>query len=77
MQDSRTSQLIFDVPYLVSYLSGVCTLSPGDLIFTGTPPGVGFARKPPVFLKEGDVVEVEIEKIGVLRNPVVGEEATR
>jgi 2-keto-4-pentenoate hydratase/2-oxohepta-3-ene-1,7-dioic acid hydratase in catechol pathway len=55
----------------------VCTLSPGDLIFTGTPSGVGFARKPPVFFKEGDVVEVEIEKIGVLRNPVVGEEATR
>ena len=77
MQDSRTSQLIFDVPYLVSYISGICTLTPGDLIFTGTPPGVGFARKPPVFLQPGDVVEVEIEKIGVLRNPVVGEESPR
>ncbi len=73
MQDSRTSQLIFGVPELVSYLSGVCTLAPGDLIFTGTPPGVGVARKPPVYLKPGDTVEVEIERIGVLRNPVVAE----
>jgi 2-keto-4-pentenoate hydratase/2-oxohepta-3-ene-1,7-dioic acid hydratase in catechol pathway len=74
MQDSRTSQLIFGVAELVSYISGVCTLSPGDLIFTGTPPGVGSARKPPVYLKPGDTVEVEIENIGILRNPVVGEE---
>ncbi|MHC4399032.1 MAG: fumarylacetoacetate hydrolase family protein [Planctomycetota bacterium] len=74
MQDSNTDQLIFGVDELVAYVSGVCTLSPGDLIFTGTPPGVGMARKPPVFLKPGDVVEVEIEKLGVLRNPVVAEE---
>ena len=73
MQDSSTSQLIFSIEHLVSYISDVCTLTPGDLIFTGTPPGVGFARKPPVFLKAGDVVEVEIEGIGVLRNPVVME----
>jgi 2-keto-4-pentenoate hydratase/2-oxohepta-3-ene-1,7-dioic acid hydratase in catechol pathway len=73
MQNSRTSQLIFDVAHLVSYISQVCTLSPGDLIFTGTPPGVGAARKPPVFLKPGDVVEVEIERIGTLRNPVTAE----
>ncbi|HEY2883046.1 MAG TPA: fumarylacetoacetate hydrolase family protein [Pirellulales bacterium] len=73
MQDSRTSQLIFDVAHLVSYISGVCTLNPGDLIYTGTPPGVGQARKPPVFLQPGDVVEVEIERLGILRNPVVGE----
>jgi 2-keto-4-pentenoate hydratase/2-oxohepta-3-ene-1,7-dioic acid hydratase in catechol pathway len=73
MQDSRTSQLIFGVPELVSYISGICTLAPGDLIFTGTPSGVGFARKPPIFLQAGDTVEVEIEKIGVLRNPVVAE----
>jgi 2-keto-4-pentenoate hydratase/2-oxohepta-3-ene-1,7-dioic acid hydratase in catechol pathway len=73
MQDSRTSQLIFSVPQLVSYVSGVCTLAPGDVIFTGTPPGVGAARKPPAFLQDGDVVEVEIERIGILRNPVVGE----
>ncbi len=73
MQDSNTRQLIFPVETLVSYVSDVCTLSPGDVLFTGTPPGVGFARKPPVFLKPGDVVEVEIERLGVLRNPVVAE----
>jgi 2-keto-4-pentenoate hydratase/2-oxohepta-3-ene-1,7-dioic acid hydratase in catechol pathway len=73
MQDSRTSQLIFSVAELVSYISGVCTLSPGDVIFTGTPPGVGVARKPPVYLKAGDKVEVEIERVGVLRNSVVAE----
>jgi 2-keto-4-pentenoate hydratase/2-oxohepta-3-ene-1,7-dioic acid hydratase in catechol pathway len=71
MQDSSTRQLIFPVDHLVSYLSHVCTLNPGDVIFTGTPPGVGMARKPPVFLKPGDEVEVEVERIGVLRNPVV------
>ena len=75
MQDSSTAELIFSVEELVSYVSGVCTLSPGDLIFTGTPSGVGFARKPPVLLKPGDTVEVEIEKLGVLRNPVVAEGA--
>jgi 2-keto-4-pentenoate hydratase/2-oxohepta-3-ene-1,7-dioic acid hydratase in catechol pathway len=74
MQHSSTLQLLFSVAQLVSYVSDVCTLAPGDLIFTGTPPGVGFARKPPVFLKPGDVVEVEIERIGILRNPVVAEE---
>jgi 2-keto-4-pentenoate hydratase/2-oxohepta-3-ene-1,7-dioic acid hydratase in catechol pathway len=74
MQDSRTSQLIFGIADLVSYLSGVCTLNPGDLIYTGTPPGVGVARKPPVYLTPGDTVEVEIEKIGILRNPVIAEE---
>jgi len=73
MQDSSTRQLIFPVEQLVAYISDVCTLAPGDVIFTGTPPGVGFARKPPVFLAPGDVVEVEIERIGLLRNPVVAE----
>jgi len=58
MQDSSTNQLIFPIDELVAYISQVCTLSPGDVIFTGTPPGVGFARKPPVFLKPGDVCEV-------------------
>ncbi|PHS00005.1 MAG: fumarylacetoacetate hydrolase [Blastopirellula sp.] len=71
MQDSSTSQLIFKVDQLITYLSQICTLLPGDLIYTGTPPGVGMARKPPVFLKPGDTVEVEIEKIGVLTNPVI------
>lgn len=70
MQDSNTSQMIFGVGETLAYLSQVFTLEPGDLIFTGTPPGVGFARKPPVFLKSGDVAEVEIEGLGVLRNPV-------
>ncbi|MEK6234045.1 MAG: fumarylacetoacetate hydrolase family protein [Planctomycetales bacterium] len=73
MQDSSTSQLIFPIAKLVSYLSDVVALSPGDVIFTGTPPGVGAARKPPVFLQDGDVAEVEIEKLGVLKNPIVAE----
>jgi 2-keto-4-pentenoate hydratase/2-oxohepta-3-ene-1,7-dioic acid hydratase in catechol pathway len=71
MQDSNTRQMIFTPADLLAYISQVVTLQPGDLIFTGTPPGVGFVRKPPVFLKAGDVVEVEVEKLGVLRNPVV------
>ena len=71
MQDSSTSQLIFGIPQLIAYLSQVCTLLPGDLLFTGTPPGVGAARNPPVFLQHGDVAEVEIDGLGVLRNPVV------
>jgi 2-keto-4-pentenoate hydratase/2-oxohepta-3-ene-1,7-dioic acid hydratase in catechol pathway len=73
MQRSNTAELIFSVAKLISYVSQVCTLAPGDVLFTGTPAGVGCTRKPPVFLKPGDTVEVEIEKIGVLRNPVVGE----
>lgn len=73
MQDSNTRQLIFPIDFLVSYLSSVVTLLPGDLIYTGTPPGVGMARDPRVFLQPGDTVEVEIEKLGVLRNPVVAE----
>jgi 2-keto-4-pentenoate hydratase/2-oxohepta-3-ene-1,7-dioic acid hydratase in catechol pathway len=71
MQDSSTTQLIFGIKEVVAYLSVVMTLEPGDVIFTGTPPGVGVARKPPVFLKAGDVCEVEIEGLGVLKNPVV------
>jgi 2-keto-4-pentenoate hydratase/2-oxohepta-3-ene-1,7-dioic acid hydratase in catechol pathway len=71
MQDSSTTQLIFGVGDILAYLSQVFTLEPGDVIFTGTPPGVGFAKKPPLFLKAGDVVEVEIEGLGVLRNGVV------
>jgi 2-keto-4-pentenoate hydratase/2-oxohepta-3-ene-1,7-dioic acid hydratase in catechol pathway len=71
MQDSNTNQLIFGVPALVEFLSQTITLEPGDVIATGTPPGVGFARKPPVFLQPGDQMEVEIEIVGGVGNPVV------
>src|SRR5262245_9172452 len=71
MQDSNTRQMIFRADDLIAYLSQVVTLLPGDLIFTGTPPGVGIARKPQVWLKAGDVCEVEIDSLGVLTNPVV------
>jgi len=72
LQDSNTSNLIFKVPFLISYLSQSVTWEVGDLISTGTPPGVGFARKPPVFMKAGDTVSVTVEGIGTLTNPVVG-----
>ncbi len=75
MQDWSTSDMIFDVPTLIEFLSGSTSLLPGTVILTGTPHGVGAARKPPVFLKAGDTVEIEIEKIGVLSNPVVEEAA--
>jgi 2-keto-4-pentenoate hydratase/2-oxohepta-3-ene-1,7-dioic acid hydratase in catechol pathway len=74
MQDSNTDQLIFGVPALIEFLSESITLEPGDVIATGTPAGVGFARKPPVFLKPGDRMEVLIEGMGGLGNPVVSEE---
>lgn len=72
LQDSTTAQLIFGVAELVADLSQFFTLEPGDVIATGTPPGVGFARKPPIYIKEGDMMEVEVEGLGVLTNPVVG-----
>ena len=73
VQSSDTSHLIFSIPRLISYSSDIFDLVPGDVIATGTPAGVGFTRKPPVFLKSGDVVEVEIEKLGILSNPVIDE----
>lgn len=73
MQDSNTKELIFDVPYLVSFLSNTMTLQPGDIISTGTPPGVGMGKKPQVWLKPGDVVEATVEGIGTLRNTFVSE----
>ncbi len=73
MQNSSTSQLIFSPAHLISYISQVITLDAGDVIFTGTPPGVGVARKPQRFLQPGDVVEIEIESLGVLSNPCVAE----
>ncbi len=72
MQDSNTSNLIFKIPYLISYLSQSVTWEPGDIISTGTPPGVGVFRKPPVFLKPGDTVSITVEGLGTLTNPVVG-----
>jgi len=73
MQDWTTEDMIFDVRTLIAFLSGSTTLLPGSVIMTGTPHGVGAARKPPVFLKAGDTVTIEIEKIGQLTNPVVDE----
>lgn len=73
MQDSSTRELIFGVDELIAHLSQLFELQPGDLIFTGTPPGVGAARKPPVFIKAGDRMEVEIEGLGILSNPVIDE----
>ncbi|HEY3960927.1 MAG TPA: fumarylacetoacetate hydrolase family protein [Gaiellaceae bacterium] len=73
LQDASTDGMIFPVRRLVAHASSVFTLEPGDLILTGTPPGVGFAREPKVRLQDGDVVEVEVEGIGVLRNPVKAE----
>ena len=71
LQDANTSQMIFGVAQLIAYCSRFMTLEVGDMIATGTPSGVGFARTPPIFLKDGDVCEIDIEKIGVLTNPVV------
>jgi 2-keto-4-pentenoate hydratase/2-oxohepta-3-ene-1,7-dioic acid hydratase in catechol pathway len=73
MQDWSTDDMVFDVPALIVFLSGSKTLLPGTVILTGTPHGVGFARKPPVFLKPGDSITVEIEGIGSLTNPVTAE----
>ena len=73
LQSSNTSNLIFRIPGLVGFLSSVFTLEPGDVVSTGTPAGVGFARKPPRYLRPGDEVVVSIEGIGELRNPVVAE----
>jgi len=70
LQDSRTSDLIFDIPTLVAYITQAIELEPGDLILTGTPEGVGVFREPKIALAAGDVVEIEIEGIGVLRNEV-------
>ena len=70
MQDGHTSDMIFSVAFSIADLSRICTLEVGDVIMTGTPEGVGFARKPPVFMKEGDVISIEIEGLGTLTNPL-------
>ena len=70
LQSSNTKHLIFSIPVLIEYISRVITLEPGDVISTGTPAGVGFARKPPRLLKDGDECVVEVEGLGRLVNPV-------
>jgi acylpyruvate hydrolase len=77
MQSARTSQMLVDVPSSVEFFSSFTTLRPGDVIATGTPAGVGFARHPPVWLQPGDVIEITIEGIGTIRNRVVAEEGDR
>ncbi|MEL6368736.1 MAG: fumarylacetoacetate hydrolase family protein [Pseudomonadota bacterium] len=76
MQKAECSELIFDVPALIAYISSFAELLPGDVIVTGTPGGVGFARKPPIYMQPGDTVEVDISGIGVLRNSVTSEVET-
>ena len=71
VQSSHTGHMIFNIPKLINYASTIFTLAPGDVIVTGTPAGVGWSRKPPRFMKAGDVCEVEIEAIGTLRNPII------
>ena len=73
MQSASVGDLVFDVPALIAYISSFAELTPGDVIVTGTPGGVGYVRKPPVYMKAGDVVEVDISGIGVLRNRVAEE----
>ena len=75
VQDSNTEKMIFPVARTIAILSEIMTLEPGDLIAMGTPSGVGHARKPPLWMKDGDVIEVEIEGIGLCRNPIVDEAA--
>ncbi len=73
VQDANTNDLIFQIPELIARVSEAMTLRPGDVLVTGTPAGVGFARKPPLFMKDGDVCEIEVEGIGLLRNRIVDE----
>jgi 2-keto-4-pentenoate hydratase/2-oxohepta-3-ene-1,7-dioic acid hydratase in catechol pathway len=76
MQSDNTDNMMFPVVEMLVYVSQGMTLEPGDVIFTGTPSGVGFARKPPVWMKDGDVCEVEIQGLGTLRNPIADEKST-
>ena len=73
VQNGTTAEMVFDVPALIEYVTAFTELRPGDVIATGTPAGVGYRRRPRLYMKAGDVVEIEIENIGTLRNPVVGE----
>jgi 2-keto-4-pentenoate hydratase/2-oxohepta-3-ene-1,7-dioic acid hydratase in catechol pathway len=71
MQSTSTSDLVFDVPRLIEYFSRFYKLMPGDIITTGSPSGVGYGRDPKIFMKPGDTVEVEAERVGILLNPIV------
>jgi len=73
VQQGNTSDMIYDVAHCIRYITSIMTLYPGDVISTGTPSGVGVARKPPEFLKPGDVVSIEVEKIGTLKTPMKAE----
>jgi acylpyruvate hydrolase len=73
MQSDNTDNMMFPIPEMLAYITQGISLEPGDVIFTGTPSGVGHARKPPVWMKNGDTVEVEIERVGILRNPIADE----
>ena len=75
MQDGTTAEMLFDVPNTIAFVSGLMTLVPGDIIATGTPTGVGFRRDPPVYLGDGDIVEVEVERVGKITNPVASQAA--
>ena len=77
LQASNTRQMIFRIGHVLAYLSQVFTLQPGDLVFTGTPSGVGYARTPPWLLQPGDVVEVEVDRLGVLTNRVVANDSRK
>ena len=74
MQSARTSQMLVDVPSAVEFFSSFTRLAPGDVIATGTPGGVGFARTPPVWMHPGDIIEITVESIGTIRNRIVAEE---
>jgi acylpyruvate hydrolase len=73
MQSDNTDNMMFPIVEMLVYITQGITLEPGDVIFTGTPSGVGHARKPPVWMKNGDTIEVEIERVGTLRNPIADE----
>ena len=75
VKDANTNDLLFQVPELIARVSEAMTLKPGDILVTGTPACVGFARKPPLFMKHGDVCEIEVEGIGLLRNPIIDDRA--
>lgn len=76
MQSDNTDNMMFPIVEMLVYITQGITLEPGDVIFTGTPSGVGHARKPPVWMKNGDMIEVEIERVGILRNPIADEKAS-